>query len=664
MSPPRHASWLLLAALLVTTLVYWPGLSGSWLFDDYPNIVDNPGVQPHAASVASLVRAALSSPASEFKRPLASLSFAANYLAGGLTPWGWKLFNLIVHLLNGALVFVLARGLLAARPSPQPTEATADHDGTVAALIATCWMLLPINLTTVLYVVQREESMANLFVLLGLLGYVAGRRRMLRPQPTTPARRGLPGWGGFALCVASLVLCTAIGLLVKETAVMLPLYAFLTEAIVFGFVGAMPRGPAPSRRDGRIPSLFVVTLLLPLLIGLYWLLPQVLAPSQWATRDFTLSTRLLTEARVVCDYIAWTLLPAPGALSFYHDQFPISTGLLSPWTTLAALGLLASLAWLIARWRKRHPMAALGIAWFLGCQLLTGTILPLELVYEHRNYFASLGLMLVLVPWLAGWREPATASWLWSRRITLAALALWWGLLTTLTAYAWGDPLRLAQELAARAPDSPRAQYELGRTYILYSHYDPASPYTALAYAPLERAATLPASSILPQQALIFMNSRMGLPLKPQWWDSMIAKLKARVPGVQDESSLGALAKCAEDHACPLPPERMVAAFEAALSHPRPSARLQAIYGEYAWNVLGERTLATGMMTAAVASQRSEPAYRITLARMLMAQGRYAEAEKQIEDLQGLNIGGRLNRDIAELQAQLPATPEHDADRP
>ena len=658
MSSPRHASWLLLAALLVTALVYWPGLSGSWLFDDYPNIVDNPGVQPHAASVASLVRAALSSPASEFKRPLASLSFAANYLADGLNPWGWKLFNLIVHLLNGVLVFMLARGLLAARPSSRPTEATADHDGTVAALIATCWMLLPINLTAVLYVVQREESMANLFVLLGLLGYVAGRRRMLRPRPTTPARRGLPGWGGFGLCSASLVSCTAIGLLAKETAVMLPLYAFLTEAIVFGFVGTTPRRPAPSRHDGRIPGLFVVMLLLPLLIGLYWLLPQVLAPSQWATRDFTLGTRLLTEARVVCDYIAWTLLPAPGALSFYHDQFPISTGLLSPWTTLAALGLLASLAWLIGRWRKRHPMAALGIAWFLGCQLLTGTILPLELVYEHRNYFASLGLMLALVPWLAGWREPATASWLWSRRITLAALALWWGLLTTLTAYAWGDPLRLAQELAARAPDSPRAQYELGRTYILYSHYDPASPYTALAYAPLERATTLPASSILPQQALIFMNSRMGLPLKPQWWDSMIAKLKARVPGVQDESSLGALAKCAEDHACPLPPERMVAAFEAALSHPRPSARLQAMYGEYAWNVLGDRTLATNMLTGAVAMQPGEPAYHITLARMLAAQGRQAGVEKQIEALQALNIGGRLDRDLAELRAlaRAPAT--------
>ena len=99
-------------------MVYWPGLSGGFLFDDYPNIVDNHGVQPHDASIASLVSAALSSPSSEFKRPLASLSFAANYLASGLDPYWMKLTNLVIHLLNGWLVFLLARMLL---------QVTASH---------------------------------------------------------------------------------------------------------------------------------------------------------------------------------------------------------------------------------------------------------------------------------------------------------------------------------------------------------------------------------------------------------------------------------------------------------------------------------------------------------------------------------------------------------
>src|SRR5215469_10833857 len=92
---------LLIAALLLTAIVYWPGLSGAFVFDDYPNIVDNAGVQPSHANLSSLVSAALSSPSSEFSRPLASLSFAVNYLFTGLNPYWMKLTNLVIHLLNG-----------------------------------------------------------------------------------------------------------------------------------------------------------------------------------------------------------------------------------------------------------------------------------------------------------------------------------------------------------------------------------------------------------------------------------------------------------------------------------------------------------------------------------------------------------------------------------
>jgi hypothetical protein len=667
----RLLPWLLPIALLVTVAVYWPGLSGSWLFDDFPNIVDNPGVQPHEVSVPALVRAALSSPASEFKRPLASLSFAANYLASGLNPLGWKLFNLVVHLLNGVLVFLLARMLLLAAPQPNlplhAREGDKQRAGILAALIAAGWMLLPINLTAVLYVVQREESIANLFVLLGLIGYVAGRRRMIHSD-------GGRGWSGLGLCAASLVLPTAVGLLAKETAAMLPLYACLVEWILFRFkraplsVGAHPvrdnaldeavvahRGRSYKEWDWRIAGLFVMVLALPLLMGLIWLLPNVLNSANWATRDFTLDTRLLSEARVVCDYIAWTLLPTPQTLSFYHDQFRVSTGLLSPWTTLTGLLGIATLVVLVFWLRRRQPLVALGIALYLGCHVMTGTVIALELVYEHRNYFASSGVLLAVVPWLAaipsGAAQPSAHRhrWILPRRTLLACLLLWWTGLTTATAYAWGDPLRLAQELAARAPDSPRAQYELGRTYIIYSHYDPASPYTQLAYAPLEKAASFPESSILPQQALIFMNSRMGRPLKPQWWDSMIAKLRARKPGVQDESSLAALAQCARDGACPLPTDHMVQAFEAALDHPRPSARLQATYGDYAWNVLGDHVLGLRMLGGAVKDAPDEPAYRITLVRMLVAAGSTNKAREELQPLYRLNVGNRLNRSLSEL---------------
>lgn len=658
--------WVLAAALVIAAMVYWPGLQGGFLFDDYPNIVDNQGVQPQDNSVPSLVRAALSSPSSDFKRPLASLSFAANYLTTGLDPFWMKLTNLIIHLLNGLLVFVLARLLLQAaharahpacdvagigEPSSTESDARDQHrrKGMVAALIAASWMLLPINLTGVLYVVQRMESMANLFVLLGMIGYVVGRRHMLKPDNADPsAACNRIGHGripvssrGFLLCLVSVTLPTAVGILAKETAVMLPLYALLVEWALFHFVK-----PAHVR-DRRIVTLFLLVLMLPMILGVAWLLPGLMNPARWATRDFTMITRLLSEARIIVDYIAWTLLPTPDALSFYHDDFRISSGLLTPWTTLLSIIFLGALIALMFRVRRRQPLISLGIALFCGCQLLTGTILPLELIYEHRNYFASFGLLLAVVPLLA---VPQASPYALPRNVLLAGLLLCWTALTAITAQAWSSPLRLAEDLAARATQSPRAQYELGRTYIIYSHYEPASPFTKLAYAPLERAAALRGASILPEQALIFMNARMQLPIKDVWWNSLIAKLRARKLTIQDESSLGALTRCAREGRCDLPHGRMVEAFTAALAHPDPGAGLLATYGDYAWNVLDDHALGLRVTEEAVGVEPDEPAYRITLVRMLVASGENVKAEAQLRELEQLNIGGRLNEDLAKLK--------------
>lgn len=706
----RRGWWLLCAAFVVTLAVYWPGLSGGFLFDDYPNIVENHGVQPPDTRFSSLVGAALSSPSSELKRPLASLSFAANYLVTGLNPFWMKLTNLIIHLLNGLLVFLLARALLLAtslreqslsarasssamrsrsddeksgkvRTKSVPAEPTTNmgyvvrRAGTLASLIAGCWMLLPINLTGVLYVVQRMESMANLFVLIGLIGYTAGRRHMLAACPSrksiTGPRLGIAGtMRGFLICVASITVPVALGIMAKETAVMLPLYALLLEWILFGFRHNLTKGVSGttvrSRLDKRVVVLFFVVLFLPMVAGLSWLLPSVLNAETWASRDFTLTTRLLSESRIIVDYLVWTLLPTPDALSFYHDDFRISSGLLTPWTTLASImflaGLLAFMMWL----RRRQPLAALGIALFLGCQLLTGTILPLELIYEHRNYFASFGLLLAIVPLLAAPSshrmeadsdvvKPTSAidglPMALPRYTLLVGLILFWITLTAVTAYSWGNPMRLAEDLAIRAPQSPRAQYELGRTYIISSHYDASSPFIRLAYAPLERAAALPGASILPEQALIFMNARMHLPQKDAWWLSLISKLQARPAGVQDESSLGALTKCAEEDHCQLSRDYMIRAFLAALAHPDPSARLLATYGDYAWNILDDHSLGEQMTRAAVSASPDEPAYQITLVRMLAAQGRKAEADSAIKKLERLNLGGRLNNNLAQLRS-------------
>lgn len=629
----------LLLGLILTFLVYLPGLSGGFLFDDYPNIVDNTGLQAKHLDIASLSSAAMSSPSSEFKRPASSLSFALNFLATGMDPYAMKLTNLVIHLVNGWLVFLVARRML--RLTGQGGD---DTNVLTAGWIAAAWLLLPINLTAVLYVVQRMESLANAFVLLGLYGYLVGRSRMLA------------GHRGVLLATGSVLACTIAGVTAKETAVMLPLYALLAEWLLIRHrevAGGISRRP-----DLRIIVFFLITLILPFIIGTIHFFPPLLDPQNWANRNFTLSTRLLSEARIVLDYIRWTLFPSPHALSFYHDDFVVSQGFFDPLSTfLSILGLilLAAGAWWL---RHRRPLIALGVALFFGCQLLTGTVLPLELVYEHRNYFASFGILMAVVPCLTDpvsfasrtLGDPSRRIVLLSLRALLGGLLILWTMQTAMTAQAWKSPLTLSQELAYRGPQSPRAQYELGRTYIIYSKYDPASKFVPVAYEALERSAVLPRSSILPEQALIFMNARMRKPIQEAWWDSMASKLRAWTPSVQDESSLAALVQCVQDERCNLPTGPMKQAFEAAMSHPRPSARLMAIYGDYAWNTLDDRALGERLIRGAVQASPREPAYLLTLGRMQAANGDQAGISMTIHALQRLNIGGMLDGQIRELR--------------
>ncbi len=586
----------------------------------------------------------MSSPSSEFKRPLASLTFAGNFLLSGGDASAMKLTNIFIHLLNGLTCFFLTRRIIRALSATQGVRYW--RPGIQAGLTAMAWLLLPINLTAVLYVVQRMESLANLAVFLGLLGYLKGRMNMR-----------LGSGRGLALVLASMIFAPLVGVLAKETAILMPLYALCIEVAVFQ--GKTLAEDGTHQSDPRVRQLFIWLLAIPFVLGLIWISFKISNPRAWASRDFTLTTRLLSECRIVFDYIVWTLFPRASDLSFYHDSFSLSRGWTNPVTTLLAAVGLAIVASAGALLRRRLPLVTLGIAFFFACQSLTATIIPLELIYEHRNYFASYGLLLAAVPILvspridarearpqAG-REPVQLA----RRVLFGALLLYWAGQTWMTASAWGTPLGLARELADRNPASPRAQYELGRMFIILSNYDPSSPFVALAYPPLEKAASLPKSSILPEQALIFLNARMHLPLRDAWWDSMNAKLKTRRPGIQDESALGALARCAINDMCDLPRGHMVEAFVEALSHPNPTARLLAMYSDYAWGELGDLPLAYRMIKQATATAPTEPAYMITRTRIAIQLGEFQDADAQVRHLEALNIGGSLDGDIVKLKA-------------
>jgi hypothetical protein len=629
----------LLAILAITMLVYWPGLRGGYAFDDYPNIVLNKGLHVTTLALADWLKAAFSSNSSDLQRPLAMLTFAAQHYFTGLDPMPMKLVNLTIHLLNTCLVFGLVRALGTCLELKRPGTVAPDK---LALFVAGFWAIAPINLMAVLFIVQRMESLSHSFVLAGLWLYVQGRGHQMLGKP------------GYRQVLFGLLLGTTLGLLCKESAALLPLYAALLELFVFQF-----RGVGESR-DRRLILLFVVVLVIPATLAVIWLLPRAIGPGAFGSRDFSLAERLLTEPRVIFDYLRWCVLPSPGDMGLYHDDYPISSSLVTPpttWMAIVAIPLLLGTAWRI---RSYRPLTAIGIVWFFAAQVLTATFLPLELVFEHRNYFASLGIALAMVDLLIF--VPRAPS---ARRIGAVAAILLIALhagCTWIRANEWSDPLTFAIGEVARHPLSPRATYQLGQTYMILGHGDPKSPFVNAAFAAFENARKAPNSKILPAQGLLLLSAQVGRDLRDEWWNEIELKLRTRPIGPQETGALASLTDCVIADICQFPAARMYAIFNAAASH-GPHPEVMNIVGNYLLNVENDSqtTLRLWRKSRDIAPKNVQ--YRINLAKLLIAMGSIDEARLEIDSLRGLNLFGSNESAARDLDAQLDAARKHMQDR-
>jgi tetratricopeptide (TPR) repeat protein len=635
-TPPPTPYWVaaLAGLLLAVAAAYWSGLGGGFALDDTRNIVLNPAVKvPPDAGLQQWRAAAFSSPVDELPRPLAMLSFAANHAATGLDPRPMKLTNLAIHLLNVLLVFACVRALLALLPAGM--RGGGARVRWVALAVAALWALHPINLMAVLYVVQRMESLAHTFVFAGLWLYLHGRARQ---------QAGAGGWGAI---VVGLVGGSALGLLAKESAVLLPLYALLAEWLVLQWRGAAGRQPGLRR-------LYAIVLVLPGVVGGIFLLRRFAHAGAYAGREFGLVERLLTEARAVLDYLHWSVLPSLSKLSLFHDDYAISRGLFDPPTTALAILALAALAAGAFALRRRRPLLALGVAWFFAAHALTGTFIPLELVYEHRNYFASLGVCLALADVLL--LLPAGEA---ARRggIALAGVfGLMFAATTALRANEWNDPLRFASSEAQKHPRSPRATYILAARLVVLSGYRADSPYTPRAREAIAQAIAASGDNVLPEQAALIFATRLGEEPDPRWWSELADGLRRAPHTADNQAALVALGECAIQKQCAFPPERMVATYGAALER-RPSAETYTLFGRYALYAIGDTGLALKLWREAVAASPRDPQYRLNLARLLLSLGERAQAREQVAALREFDRRGRFADITRALEAEL-ATPD------
>lgn len=431
-SVPGLCLWAIfaLAALLLA-----PALQGGFLFDDFHNL-DALGAHGGVRDATTL-KAYLASGfnAGPTGRPLALLSFLIDANDWPASPYGFKRTSLGLHLINGLLLAWATLKLLAATGEPPSRVAWA------AVLTAALWILHPLLISTTFYPVQRMAMLAATFTLAAFVTYWHGRARL----PHAP-RRAL-AWMG-----ASLTVGTLLATLSKENGALLPLLVLAAE---FSLARRLP--PLPKAFGAlflALPAAAVVGLLLSHL---------TLDPHPWPNRPFNAIERLLTEARILWDYLGWWFLPRIEDAGLFRDAYPISRALLDPPTTLLALlGLVGLIGAAIAA-RRRYPWLAFALLFFFVGHLMESTWLGLELYFEHRNYLPTAFLFLPLA--LALTAPLQVLSWRPSAMIALVLLALL-ATLSHLRAQLWSNPIQLEAYWAAAAPDSPRAANALARHYL------------------------------------------------------------------------------------------------------------------------------------------------------------------------------------------------------
>jgi tetratricopeptide (TPR) repeat protein len=431
-----------MAAALIAW-AYWPGLAGPFLFDDYGNL-DEIGAFGPPDRWPGLLYYLTSGQADPTGRPVALLSFLLDAREWPAEPWPFKRTNLVLHLLNTALLAWVVTRLQAGAQQRQPRLQTSAWTPVVAAAL---WGAHPFFVSTTLYVVQREAMLPMTFVLLALLAWDRTVQQFVRGRPHAAWAWAIVGMGG----------ATVLAGLSKANGFLTPLLVGLAYCWFLRPADNAAGSTQRRRMDTAaaiclgLPSLLLLAYLL-LVAWQTWSLPQLTA------RDWSLPERLLSQPRALWSYVAQLALPRAGGGGVYVDDFAASRGWLDPVTTLPAILALAASVVAAVRLRVRFPIACFSWLFFLAAHLLESSVIGLELYFEHRNYLPALFL---------GWPIAHALSrpgvYRVPRASLLAVVAAGLLLLTHQRALVWGDPALLGALSAQHQKESPRAQVYAAR---------------------------------------------------------------------------------------------------------------------------------------------------------------------------------------------------------
>jgi len=432
----------LLFLLGVAGWAYSLAFSGAWQFDDEPNLQGLSQVEDFSTALEFT----MSGIAGPTGRPVSLATFALQAQHWPERPEKFRHINTAIHLANILLVFFIALMLV------QVLHPNDKRSLWLALCVAALWGLSSFLATGAFMVIQRMALLSGFFVFLGLIFFMIGRIQS-EQHPTRGIIFMIAGIGGGTL----------LATLSKENGILLPMLALVIEIVFF-------RQRLQRSHEKLRPWLFCV-LVVPSLAVVAFLIQRTWTQAGYFLREFSMLERVLTQPRVLWDYVVNLFLPSQSSVTPFTDNFPISESLLTPQTTLFSIVALGAVIAAAIHFRRTAPVLTFAIGWFLAGHVLESTVISLEIYFAHRNYVAAFGLFFGVVYALL-FSDLFTST----RSIVVWGLAFYialFGVVLADAAKLWGSPELSAEVWYLNDESSSRAAQFLAKTYE--NQNDPAA---------------------------------------------------------------------------------------------------------------------------------------------------------------------------------------------
>lgn len=406
------------------------------------------------------------------------LSFFLNFSIGGMDPFGFHLFNIVIHSLNGFFVFLLVTMIIRIAESNDNNDSPSSWKHLLPLMTALLFVCHPLATQSVSYITQRFTSLSAFFYLVAIVLYLSARQRFeLKPE----------GNAAYLPYLLSLT-ATVLAMKTKEISFTIPFTLFFFELILFhdSFF--------KWRRLVFLVPYILTLLIIPLSIyGPVWgFLPAGTPGAAEITRldkiyDMEQRSRyeyFISQSRVVMTYLRLLLFPYNQKViyEFAASRTFWSMPVILSFLAIALLHLYAFLSWLAAscdsgKKALERRIIAIGIFWFFITISIESSLIPIkDLIFEHRTYLPGFGILLVASVYLlrlTEWVRPAVEFRV-KAIILISLLVTLLGVATYNRNRVWTDELLFWQDAVEKTPNKPIAYHNRGLAYSKLGYLDEA----------------------------------------------------------------------------------------------------------------------------------------------------------------------------------------------